>query len=139
MADKKDFRVARSAPGKGLGLYARRPFTRGEFLLEYTGKKIPTKEADASKSRYLFEIDEFWTIDGSPRTNIARYINHSCAPNCETDVVDGQIFVFAKRGIKEGEELSFDYGDEYFDEFIKPAGCRCVRCVRKSDATLTTK
>ena len=115
----------------GLGLYATDGFRTGEYVIEYTGRKIPTKEADELNSRYLFEIDKEWTIDGSLRSNIARYINHSCFPNCETDIEEGKIIIRALRDIEAGEELSFDYGEEYFDEYIKPHGCKCDACREK--------
>lgn len=126
------FRIARAKPGLGNGLFARTPITEGEFVLEYTGTRITTAVADALPTRYLFEIDENWTIDGSPRSNLARYINHSCAPNCEVQIEDEKILIFALRDIAIGEELTFDYGEEYFDEFIKPVGCRCAGCTNKS-------
>ena len=122
------FVVRRSGPGRGRGLFTRVPFRKGELVIEYTGNKIPTQLADELDTKYLFEIDEDWTIDGSPRTNTARYINHSCKPNCESDIRDGRILIFALRNIERGEELSMDYGDEYFDEFIKPVGCKCDSC-----------
>ncbi len=110
----------------GQGLFAQCDVPKGEFILEYTGKKIPTAVADAMKdSRYLFEIDEEWTIDGSALSNTARYINHSCDPNTEAEIVDGHIMITAAHDIKKGEELTIDYDTEYFDEFIKPVGCKC--------------
>jgi SET domain-containing protein len=124
------FKIARSAPGRGCGLYARIPFKKGEFVAEYTGTRISTQRADELKTKYLFEIDARWTIDGSARSNIARYINHSCVPNCETDVIDDKIMIFALKDIAVGDELTFDYGDEYFDEFIRPHGCKCEQCIR---------
>ena len=132
MAIKNDVRIRRAGPKLGFGLFTVRDFAKGEYIVEYKGKRISTKLADTLKTRYLFELDEHWTIDGSPRSNTARYINHSCDPNCETDVVDGRIIVYAIKNIKAGEELTFDYGEEYFDEFIRPYGCRCARCVRTS-------
>ncbi len=122
------FAVRRSRPGRGFGLFAREAIARGEFLLEYTGRHLPTKEADELDTKYLFEIDKHWTIDGSPRSNTARYINHSCNPNCEADIRDGKILIFSTRPIAAGEELTMDYGEEYFDEFIKPSGCKCDSC-----------
>ncbi len=120
------FAIRRSSPGKGQGLFAQRDIKKGEFILEYTGEKIPTAVADAMKdARYLFEIDEEWTIDGSPRSNTARYINHSCNPNTEAEISDGKILIIAVRDIKKGEELTIDYDTEYFDEFIRPVGCKC--------------
>jgi SET domain-containing protein len=132
------FIVRRSKPGRGYGLFARAPMKRGDFILEYTGIRIPTKQADELKTKYLFEIDEHWTVDGSPRTNTARYINHSCKPNCEADVVDGKVVIHAARVIFPGEELTMDYGDEYFDEFIKPYGCQCDSCLRVGAGAIKT-
>jgi len=125
---RERFSVKRSLPGLGRGLFAAEPFKKGDFVLEYTGKKILTTYADTLKTRYLFEVDDTWTIDGGVSENIARYINHSCTPNCECDVKDGRILIHATRDIKTGEELTMDYGDEYFDEFIRPKGCKCNRC-----------
>jgi hypothetical protein len=134
----KKFRIGRTA-GRGMGLFARQAFKSGEFVAEYTGRKITTKEADELTTKYLFEIDDDWTIDGSPRSNIARYINHSCDPNCESDIVDGKILISAIRDIETGEELTFDYGEEYFDEFIKPAGCKCNKCRTNKSAEVSVR
>lgn len=122
------FLVQKSAPDIGHGLFARVPIETGDFILEYTGVRIPTKLADEMKSRYLFELDPDWTVDGEVPENLARYINHSCEPNCECQLEDGKINIYAARDIEPGEELSFDYGQEYFDEFIKPFGCKCPAC-----------
>ena len=126
--------VARkSHPGMGLGLFTETNLREGDFVAEYSGNRIPTSYADTLKTRYLFEVDQDWTVDGSGRKNGARYINHSCEPNCEAQIHDvygngGNIYIFAIKDIARGEEITIDYGDEYFDEFIKPAGCKCVRC-----------
>jgi len=120
--------VRRSAPGLGQGLFAATQVNVGDLVAEYAGERIPTSVADARKTRYLFELDEQWTIDGSTRKNIARYINHSCEPNAEAEIHDRRIFIVATRDILRGEEITIDYGDEYFDEFIRPVGCKCTRC-----------
>jgi len=125
-------KVGRSRPGQGLGLFADESIKKGDFVIEYKGKKISTKVADALGTKYLFEIDEKWTIDGSDKKygNEARYINHSCKPNCEAEIDEyDHILIYAIKDIKRGEELSYDYGEEYFDEFIKPYGCKCSYCV----------
>ena len=109
----------------GKGLFANKQIKRGEFIIEYIGKRLTTKEADVSKSRYLFEIDEDCTLDGPTKINTAGYINHGCNPNCESDVLDGHVLISAIKDIKKGDEFTFDYGQEYFDEFIKPVGCKC--------------
>lgn len=119
------FRIGRSGPGKGKGLFARAPIKKGEFVLEYTGTIIPTEVADTLGTRYLFDLEDGRTIDGSPQTNAARWINHSCEPNCEAFLEDGHINIYAERDIAAGEELSFDYGQEYFDEFFAKSGCLC--------------
>lgn len=124
MYDK--FEVRRSAPGAGFGLYAKVPFKKGDFVLEYTGERIPTPVANTLSTRYLFEIDDKWTIDGSERGNVARYINHSCTPNCETEIdTRDRIVIMAIKNIKIGDELGYDYGEEYFDQFLKGV-CKCA-------------
>ncbi len=122
----KKVKVARGI--SGLGLFAEEDIKKGDFVIKYEGELIPSKEAEKLKTRYLFEIDENWTIDGSDRKNTARYINHFCKPNLEAEVLAGEIVFFALRDIKKGEELGFDYGQEYFDEFIKTKGCACPKC-----------
>ena len=112
----------------GLGLFTTEPIERGGFIVEYTGPILSNKEADARGGKYLFETNKNRFIDGSGRKNLARYINHSCRPNCEIDILRGRIFVFAKRKIKPGEELSYDYDEEYFNDLIKPVGCKCLKC-----------
>lgn len=85
------------------------------------------KEEETSKSRYLFEIKKGYTIDGKPKWNKAGYINHSCRPNAETEIYRDRVFILSTKTIKEGEEITYDYGKEYVDEFIKPLGCRCPK------------
>ncbi len=113
----------------GLGLFAGEPIKKGDFIIEYIGKVMTSEEADDKGGMYLFDISSRKVVDGTTRKNTARYINHSCRPNCETEVKGGRIYVFAKRAIRSGEELSYDYGKEYFDDYIKPKGCRCSHCL----------
>lgn len=118
-------RVGRSSAG--LGLFATRAFKRGDRIIEYTGRIISKDEEYTSRSKYLFEVSSRKTIDGQARNNLARYINHSCHPNCEPEIKRGRVFIEALRKIKPGEELTYDYGEEYFNEHIQPKGCRCVK------------
>ncbi|MDO8514207.1 MAG: SET domain-containing protein-lysine N-methyltransferase [bacterium] len=127
---EKQLIVKKSRPGLGQGLFAAVPMVAGDFVAEYAGPRIPTSLADTLKNRYLFEVDDTWTIDGSSPNNVARHINHSCVPNCEAKLQNGSVFVYAARDIERGEELTMDYGSEYFDEFIRPQGCKCSRCGR---------
>ena len=115
----------------GLGLFAGEAIKKGARIIEYVGEKITAEEANKRGGKYLFEINTKWTIDGTNRKNTARYVNHSCDPNCEAENRGGRIFIFAKKDIKEGDELTYDYGQEYFDEHIKPHGCRCASCAAK--------
>ncbi len=124
------FRVGRSATG--LGLFATRPIGRGETIVEYTGTRIPTALAqDLDRRRankYLFEIDSRWTIDGSTRTNLARYVNHSCDPNAEAESNRGRLMYRAIKPIETGEEITLDYGEEHMELYFGAAGCLCPEC-----------
>jgi hypothetical protein len=97
--------------------------------VEYTGNLLPSEEAYRKGGRYLFEVNSRWIIDGAGRENISRYINHSCRPNCEPRTRGMRVLIYARRNIDAGEELSYDYGKEYFDDLIKPKGCRCDHCL----------
>lgn len=114
----------------GLGLFAAAPIKKGTRIIEYRGERITSDEANRRGGKYLFELNDRYTIDGSSRENVARYINHSCTPNCyaEINAAETRIFIFAKRAIEPGEELTYDYGKEYVNQIIAPAGCRCRSC-----------
>lgn len=112
----------------GLGLFAGEDIKKGEIIIEYIGDILTKEEADkVNTNQYLFEVSRNRTIDGRSRGNIARYANHACggSENAESDVKKGRVFVKAIKNIKEGEEITYDYGEEFFDEYIKPHGCRC--------------
>ena len=123
-------RIGRSRTG--LGLFATTPITRGALIAEYIGPRIPTTEARRRErergARYMFEIDNRWTIDGSARSNIARYANHACKPNAEAIDDQGRIFLRARRRIDSGEEITYDYGRSYFELFLAQGRCRCASC-----------
>ena len=112
----------------GLGLFTREPISRGALVVEYTGALLPSEEAYRRGGRYLFEVNSRWIINGAGRENISRYINHSCRPNCEPRTRGMRVLIYARRNIRAGEELSYDYGKEYFDDLIKPKGCKCDYC-----------
>ena len=124
-------RIGRS--GTGLGLFATKPIKRGGYIATYRGRRISTEEAarrEARGARYMFAVNSRWTIDGSPRWNLGRYINHSCRPNAKPVGRNGGIVIVTLRRIEPGEEITFDYGREYFDYFFKN-NCRCTACCRK--------
>jgi SET domain-containing protein len=123
----------------GLGLFAGEAIPKGKCVIEYVGRVISPEEEYTSKSQYLFQVSKTKTIDGTTRTNTARYINYSHLPNCEVEIHKGRIFIFSRRNIKEGEELSYDYGKEFYDEHIKPKGCKCVKCLRTASVKKPSK
>lgn len=124
-----DFILKVKRSSAGLGLYAGQDIPKGACIIEYKGRVIKGEEEYTSTSKYLFEVHSRMTIDGRDRSNTARYINHSCKANAEPETRKGRVFIMAKRGIKTGEEITYDYGKEYWTEHIKPIGCRCVKCV----------
>jgi len=121
----------------GKGVYALAPIARGERIIEYTGQLITWKEAlkrhphdpDDPNHTFYFHIDDGRVIDGKYGRNAAKWINHSCQPNCETDEVDGRVFIKAKRAIKPGEELNYDYAlvldGRHTAKTKKEFECRC--------------
>ena len=119
-------RVRRSVAGKGL--FAEQDIPKGVCIIEYIGKPVSEAVAIRDAGKYLFEIARGKTIDGNIRENVARYINHSCRGNCEAVGPRGRVFIFSRKRIRAGEELTYDYGTEYFERHIEPRGCRCGAC-----------
>lgn len=129
----KPYRVGRSRTG--LGLFATKPIKKGTKIIRYFGPLLDSKKEkdDAIENKYLFELNNRWTIDGSVRKNIARYINHACKPNAESDVKPRKrkVFIRAIKNIEPGEEINYDYGTDYFKAYLKPIGCKCDACEKK--------
>ena len=132
----------RDSPIHGRGLVASCEIPAGTRVIEYVGEKITKEESDrrgeeqyeraeetGEGSVYLFTLNKRYDIDGNVSWNAARLINHSCEPNCETDVVKNRIWVIALRDIEEGEELFYNYGFdlEYFEHH--PCCCGTDSCV----------
>lgn len=128
MIDREHLKVKRSTAGAGLGLFTAVSIKKGARIIEYIGEIIDDAEYERRNSKYIFEVGKDRNIDGATRKNIARYINHSCRPNCESVDEDERIFIEVKRNIMLGEELTYDYGTLYWNTFIKKHGCRCVKC-----------
>ncbi len=104
----------------GKGAFAIRPITKGERLIEYVGERITHPMADErydddsmdEHHTFLFSVSSRTVIDATRDGNESRFINHSCDPNCETEIKRGRIYIFALRDINLGEELAYDYGYE---------------------------
>ena len=130
---ERPLRIGRASAG--LGLFATKEFRKGEFIVAYRGQRVTDAESErreARGARYMFEINSRWAIDGSSRRNLARYVNHSCRPNAEAVARKiHPICYVARRRIKLGEEITVDYGKDYFDAYIRGKGCRCEKCREK--------
>jgi len=128
----RPFRLGRSLTG--LGLFATRPIKKRTRIAEYRGKILDLEKAERAErrgNRYLYEVSKHRTIDGTARKNIARYFNHSCNPNAESLIWRGRVFVKTLRDIKPGEEITYDYGNDYLKNVIGRSRCKCSRCRRR--------
>lgn len=128
----------------GTGVFARKNIPAGTRIIEYVGDRITKRESDrryqiawdrAQNGNgnegivYIFTLNKRFDIDGEVWWNTAKYINHSCDPNCETDIIRGHIWIIATRDIKRGEEISYNYGYD-FDSFEDhPCHCGSKKCV----------
>jgi len=135
------FEIRRSSI-QGRGAFATRRIRPGTRLIEYVGERISREEADlryddASMSRhhtFLFALDDDTVIDAAVGGNDARFINHSCDPNCQAVIEDGHIFIEAVRNIQPGAELTYDYAYERTDdhgpedEALYACSCGSARC-----------
>ncbi len=123
----------------GSGIFATKDIQKGKRIIEYIGEKVPRSEGNKRSEKrikkylgsekegsvYIFELNSKYDIDGSPLYNKARYINHSCNPNCEVDIIDGKIWISSIKKIKKGEELNYDYGYEFDKDDYKDHVCMC--------------
>jgi len=121
----------------GNGVFAVEDLAEGETLIEYKGEVINWKEAlrrhphDPAQPNhtFYFHIDDGRVIDGNVNGNAARWINHSCEPNCEADEVNGRVYIKALRNIAAGEELNYDYGliidEPYTPKLLAEFPCWC--------------
>ena len=113
----------------GLGLFAAAPIPAHKRIIEYIGTLVPLKEVDERPGKYYFEVNTKWAIDGRDRSNLARYINHSCRPNAQAFVSGHRVWIWSKKQIEASDEITVDYGREYFEEIIEPIGCKCAQCL----------
>ena len=136
----------------GIGITASNDIKKNKKIIQYIGDKITKKEGDKRSaarikkylnkknegSVYIFELNKTYDIDGSPLYNKARYINHSCDPNCEVDIIKNEIWISSIKKIKKGEELSYDYGylfdkDDYSDHVCKCSSIKCIGYIISQD------
>lgn len=132
----KPFYVVRHSKIHGNGVFATRKIPQGTCVIEYQGERITWKEAVRRENlkapddfhTFFFSLDNGKIIDGGDNGNDARWINHSCEPNCEAQEEDGKVFIYALRDIARGEELYYDYG-LIMEERHTPALKRAYRCL----------
>jgi SET domain-containing protein len=116
----------RSSSIHGLGAFARRPIPRGTQVIEYVGEKIDKQESlrrCEANNEFIFTLDDHHDLDGSVFWNPARWINHSCEPNCKAEVAGGRIWIASVRPIGAGEEITFNYGFDLVD--YRQYACHC--------------
>ncbi|HUC52146.1 MAG TPA: SET domain-containing protein [Xanthobacteraceae bacterium] len=131
---RRAIRIGRSATG--LGMFAVKPIKRAAHIAAYRGPLLTDEESErleARNNRYLFTLNSKWTIDGSRRYNLARYINHSCRPNAKPITRKGGIVIISIRRIEPGEEITYDYGADYKYFFFSKGRCRCQHCRDKAE------
>ncbi len=128
----------------GKGGFAKTHIPEGTRIIEYVGEKITKAETDRRTeivyerheknpneegAVYIFTLNQRYDIDGDVEYNKARLLNHSCDPNCETDIIQGKIWIIATRDIEKGEEVVYNYGFDYDSYEDHPCRCGSDRCV----------
>ena len=111
----------------GWGVFATQPINKNKRIVTYDGERIPNKESLKREKRYLkkghiwcFKLNRLYVRDAGVGGNIARFVNHSCAPNCYTRVIGDKIWIIAARNIRRGQELTYNYLTD------GPGHIRCV-------------
>jgi len=136
----------------GIGIVASENIKKNTKVIEYIGEKITKSEGNKRSAErikkylykknegsvYIFELNKKYDIDGTPSYNKARYINHSCNPNCEVDIINNQIWIIAIKNIKKDNELSYDYGypfdeSDYTDHVCKCGSHNCIGYILARD------
>ncbi len=139
----EDFITVRNSRIHGRGVFAKKDIPKGERIIEYVGERITKAEAERRGHHhvnlhkknetlgavYIFELNKRYDIDGNVSYNKARFINHSCDPNAEPEIIRGKIWIIARKNIKKGDEIFYNYGYDF--ESFQDHLCRCNtdRCV----------
>ena len=121
--------VRRRSPLHGYGVFAAEPINKNTRIIDYAGELIPNRRSGAREARYLregciwvFRVNRAWSRDAAVGGNVARFINHSCTPNCWWEVVGHTIWIRASRRIEIGDELTYDY--QTVGDHTIPCRCR---------------
>ena len=144
MKNKKlPFYIVRGSKIHGKGVFARKDITKGIKIIEYVGNLVSKKEGlriyqeQLEKSKktgagavYLFQLNKKHDIDGNVSWNPAKFINHSCEPNCKFEIINDRIWITSLREIKKDEELSYDYDYDLVDYKEHPCRCGSKNCLK---------
>ena len=144
--------VVKKSKVHGSGIFAKKAIKKNSKIIQYIGEKISKKEGDKRSAErikkylnsqtdgsvYIFELNKKFDIDGSFDYNKARYINHSCDPNCEVEIENGKIWIISIKKINRNEELSYDYGyefdkEDYLDHICKCGSKKCIGYIISQD------
>ena len=123
----------------GNGVVAAKNINKNEKIIQYIGEKITKSEGDKRSEQrikkylnsnktgsvYIFELNKKYDIDGTPKYNKARYINHSCDPNCEVKIIKNEIWICSIKKIRKGDESTYDYGYEFDKDDFRDHVCKC--------------
>jgi SET domain-containing protein len=143
MSQEQKLYIKKNSQIHASGLFAKNDIKSGTKIIQYKGLKITKAQSDkiadvhidANKKEgtvgavYIFTLNDRYDINGKVAWNLAKFINHSCDPNCETDIVRGKIWISAIKDIKKGEELSYDYGYDMHCFEDHPCRCNSKNCV----------
>ncbi len=124
--------IFKRSPIHGIGAYAQCRLAKGTRVIEYVGELISAQESIErcrQGNEYIFRLSAERHLDGKVDWNAARFVNHSCAPNCEAQLIEGRIWLVAARDIEAGEEITFDYGYDLEDFHQHPCHCGSADCV----------
>ncbi len=116
----------------GTGGFARTALRKGRRIIEYRGRPLDPDEAARELqegNRFVFSVEDDIDLDGDVEWNPARFLNHSCGPNCEARIVRGRVWIYALRSIRQGEELTYNYGHDLEDWEDRPCCCGSPSCI----------
>lgn len=133
MVTETEHLVFKPSPIHGTGSFARHDLVAGTWVVEYVGERIsvPTSiERCRQGNESIFRLNAECHLDGNVDWNPARFINHSCAPNCQAEFIEGRIWLVALKSIRAGDEITFDYGYDLEDFRSHPCHCGARECCR---------
>jgi SET domain-containing protein len=121
----------KASPIHGTGGFARANIPAGTRIIEYVGRRISKTESLRQcelNNQHIFALDDEHDLDGCVSFNPARFLNHSCSPNCEAELADGRVWIIALRNIQTAEEITFNYGYDLDDYKEHPCRCGAPEC-----------